>query len=835
MNLSIYHFRSLSRSYRVVLMVLLACVYSTPAQAMIEALQENQNGSEHQWIVSHVGKTIAVYLYFVKYEKAPEGVDSLSVEVHYPKGNKGKTTLVFHIEGNTIECPVEFQPSVWTPQSYATVVAQLANAMGVTPSNPSNTSKKPLPLVAKVLLDSQDREIWKLDDELSALLADHSKDAQWYTAAALLNSFLPVRDFNSWIWDARQSLNHSVALLALADFFSDQSSMTSSRLIADVLWKRNAGFAAEAVKDNQLLLSSGDPVLKEWGMLMDLIIRGDYRAPIDTEASYARKVAHIMARSNHQHNEIALKAAIELKPKPQMDAVRVLLAGQYSVGFGHDFAVGFAGSALNLLQYFMYEHGMKSGDEAIIDLMNRNHPLGDTLRAVPFAQWASYYERFFINALIREYGFYHYKWSHQEKARSFAKKYHQRLSGLPRIYEMPSSFFGEDGEKTRSTLMGKTIRSKPHLMNITNWSEIYPDLPWALRKELIDVWPYVEGTVPHGTAYDAGRRFQIIGYGDMNAHEKKVLARLKAINPYDMHLLKYAKKVLPRPYNAYDILDCYGEFTEYNGLAVSEYLDALKSDPEAYEVFAVSKMDMFPQLVRRVALYMQDRDAHKAASYWERYFNTIYDNVAKANDCEWLINYYWDHGKKDLALDMAAFAKEVYSYDGLMAYARLMIKAENWDEGQSVAQACDVRYNKEYPDAVLDYYGFAIRGETPDTIKDRYTNEILKLEDKYIEKDTRVTLEGLKADNTPPPRGLYMHYETEPYLSQGLTPQEVVIAVEGRVIENLIDMRWILQSLPHSEPALILWNKETQTYQELKLKLTQTNYIYGNFYVYKPK
>jgi len=68
-----------------------------------------------------------------------------------------------------------------------------------------------------------------------------------------------------------------------------------------------------------------------------------------------------------------------------------------------------------------------------------------------------------------------------------------------------------------------------------------------------------------------------------------------------------------------------------------------------------------------------------------------------ANKSQWLVDYCFDHGRKDDALKIATEAGKVYSYYGLACLGHLMERMERWKEAETAYLNIEERYQKRAP------------------------------------------------------------------------------------------------------------------------------------------
>jgi tetratricopeptide (TPR) repeat protein len=179
------------------------------------------------------------------------------------------------------------------------------------------------------------------------------------------------------------------------------------------------------------------------------------------------------------------------------------------------------------------------------------------------------------------------------------------------------------------------------------------------------------------------------------------------------------------------------------------------------------------------------------------------DPVGVANDVNWLVDYYLDHGRRDDALRAATFAADVYSSAGLKALARLMERLGRYDDAGAWYHRLVERYEDE--DTIAQFY-LRYRERVGG---DRYQAEAQAALAKVFPQGlTKTTLADFR-EAPPDENGFGWRVMTRGMTEQlrraGLQPGDLVVAADGYRVRDA--NQWVTIRSFRDDPtvSLIVW------------------------------
>jgi hypothetical protein len=95
--------------------------------------------------------------------------------------------------------------------------------------------------------------------------------------------------------------------------------------------------------------------------------------------------------------------------------------------------------------------------------------------------------------------------------------------------------------------------------------------------------------------------------------------------------------------------------------------------------------------------YLKFSQEEKAADAFEKGYDQSSNRVRVSNNCEWLVNYLDDHGRKEKALAIAKDGAEVYSFGGLETMAKLQEKHGELKDAEQNFKNIAERYENDRP------------------------------------------------------------------------------------------------------------------------------------------
>ncbi|HVE15758.1 MAG TPA: hypothetical protein VNB29_03435, partial [Chthoniobacterales bacterium] len=214
------------------------------------------------------------------------------------------------------------------------------------------------------------------------------------------------------------------------------------------------------------------------------------------------------------------------------------------------------------------------------------------------------------------------------------------------------------------------------------------------------------------------------------------------------------------------------------------------------------------------SFYQKQHQPDKAAAAFQRYVDKATDRVSVSNQCQWLVDYYVEHGQTDKALEVAEMAADVYSFRGLETYGRLLEQLHRFPEAETAFKNIADRYEDQIP-LYLFYRrnpmsgGFGMKAEG---------------------MERAIFPAGIKnaalADFSGPPKtGVLITEENELLRGNGLKAGDIIVGFDGRRVDTF-DQYAFIRSLSDS-PAFHLVVYQDGKYRDLDVSIPNRRFGVG--------
>jgi tetratricopeptide (TPR) repeat protein len=311
-----------------------------------------------------------------------------------------------------------------------------------------------------------------------------------------------------------------------------------------------------------------------------------------------------------------------------------------------------------------------------------------------------------------------------------------------------------------------------------------------------------------GTAIDFYSRWEMLP--EDKAERLRQIERLYAMAPLQYGVArqyvisKYSEHPAPAEFET-----PMAPFLAYYFPALRWQAELSKDKPEEFVRIYRRLAEVDPNEYVALSTYLREHNRPaEAARAFQLAIDRGADSVMVANTCDWLINYYYDHGETDRALGIAKMAAEVYSQGGLESMARLMEQMKRWDEAESYHLKIAERYN--YRGSLRAYYARRAKADpaSPEAEK-------LKVEAKSVFPTgmRQAILADLVTAGGPPAKGVLMRGETDLTRKFGLQSEAIIVALDGVSTETVEQFQFVRALSDSPEMAQIVW--QNGAYQEI--------------------
>jgi hypothetical protein len=230
-----------------------------------------------------------------------------------------------------------------------------------------------------------------------------------------------------------------------------------------------------------------------------------------------------------------------------------------------------------------------------------------------------------------------------------------------------------------------------------------------------------------------------------------------------------------------------------------------RKDPAAYQKWISRAAAIDPSSYRDLAKFQaeggRDDAAAKTFALW---IEREPDEVAIANDAEWLIDYYERTGQTARSTALAERAAETYSSRGLVAKSRLLERRGDFPGAIDLLQKNRERYDDPGP-----LLGLLVRMQSSSA-----DSRLSGLRDKLIKEYFPDGLKEFVGTTAPPQFGVRVHTENDAIRDAGLRRGDIVVAMRGYQLTNW--RTYVLLRGLESEAPYVLTVWRNNQYFDLK-------------------
>jgi tetratricopeptide (TPR) repeat protein len=766
--------------------------------------------NESQYIVEAIASDLAEQVYYATTRRLPNQKHFLVAATEKPGSTVDTPVYDLHIRLDpkqkdlSLELPIN--SPIWSASVYQPLVVELARAAGLSARSASKTQDTAL--IVK-LNDCAPETIEEQNQQLSAALeADFTNPQLHEDAALLLGAFL-LRESSGHFFEIRSPLSRMTAHLAMARFLRGADPYGINGRMAEAILLTLIGNEAPAL-EHLNSMGTNDAAVVAMLRALRACNTGDYRSldqaqdrtPIEniawftSLASYAGTPSAWMKLSDDQKQTIGF--------------VRAANAFKYSVEIGHELLQTALPLELKeIASIYELSHHEKLERNALAKVLNDlpercfSSSGGSVhVRIIGWGQWAMFFQRHLCHAVQQNYNFMNVKWGVPDEASQFAAQCERQFGGL-RLYPFVRRFNCSDVRSYHKAVDDsfKVIVATPQLVPSRCWNQALTKVRFAPfycphPNPHINEWH--NHNPPPGTLYDLDPRLihpSLIGRPDAVAR----FEQLHELAPYDCRVANY---ILVNKYHHHPTYDqamgLFRPLLPYSVTALETVAGTVTNKPEQYEQLMVQAAELNPACYYTLGDFVLNRQQDdKAAQYIDKACAADPDAVRVSNHAVWRVRYYLKKGNTDKAREIADQGGEVYSFVGLEAKALFLEATTNYDEAFEWFAKLEERYNDSWP--ALEFC-IRYKGQTGDQHFDpEVQRRIRKLFPKGIEKV------ALRDFNGPPADGVLIRQENALLKAAGLNKGDVIVAVYGVRVHNLLQYAYGRELKQTPEMDLVVW------------------------------
>jgi hypothetical protein len=725
------------------------------------------------------------------------------------------------LTGAAVASPVTLPPGQhsWDPERFlpaATILADRLRAAAKS-GQPAVPGGRAVPAsIALDLLHPTAETLQAINKRLSQSLRDDPGNPGLHQQAALLLGVFALRENSGHFYDTRPTLCRMAAHAALARALKPGPAgdrPTLDALISEVLLDTLTGREQAAVDRLAAIGSGPDATAAAWRRGLDLLLRLDWRPSTGDAskppASLLEQLGLFRALTNTVDPDSAIHA-LSSWPEPDTtipDWARMVLKFDPSVPSGH-----FCAEAIfDEIREAALTTGFPTDDstpEALRRLARHLNTRPDIESPRDFViisqqQWAHHAQRHMLQCALRQIPWFGKMLGSPESAREFMVTLGPLITQLRLFPLVGFECWSALGKPERTASLNQAVdlaKNDPASVVARRWFAL--SKPDGAGSAMPPAASWFALPAPRGTQYNAYNRRYILTGEDKVSGE--ALARARALAPYEPMLAYYrASELLDQKAPPETIESACGDLLNYHNALAHVRAQSVQDDPEAYIAAMRRVVGINPDMNREFAILLVEKGRiDDAMTAYQALFDKAIDPLRSANHCDLLVHYYLAKGRGADARRIAESAAGVFSLRGLRTMVEFCIATQDAGTARTTAEAILERYNDREPLMMVAHHFPELTEEL------EYPSFIRTLFPDGLREAAQADLKD------PPTQGIRLKAESGLTRRAGVSPQDVIVAVQGFRIANRAQYLFARQLKPGLEFSLILW--DGHAYREIK-------------------
>jgi tetratricopeptide (TPR) repeat protein len=774
---------------------------------------------ESEFIVESIVSDLAQQMYYAAHQQLPDH-QHFRVAATERRGSLQDPLvydLLVRFDAKTPHTTTDLKINgpIWSPALYRSIAAKLAQAVGLTVA-PSAATVEPgqIPTLSDGTADTLARE----DQAVSALLEKDFRNPELHERAALLLGAFLFRDHSGHFLEIRTPLSRISAHLIMAQFLRSAGSYGLNGQLAEATLFTLINCETAALELLGSIATNRSDVV---ALVRTLRCRatGDYRTIGQLkDASPIERVEYLCSKAGYVGAPSAWRELTDSEQQT-VDFVRTAHQSRSSVEMGHQLLRSSLQLEISeITNVYALTHQEKLNPNDLVQALNelpdgcfRTDSKNQAhVEVIGWGQWALFLQRHFCHAIEENHRFLSTMLGVPDDAKQYAAAFDPSMADL-RLYPFVRRFTCstvEEYHKSVDDAAAVTVAS-PHLVPADCWNYLGYKVRFAplySPTPPLHINPWFRYDPPPGTAYDLSARLY---HTSLMSEDPDAVARLEKLHqlaPFDTRISSTIIKTKYHDHPTYDqAIALYGPVMEYSVPAMRVVAGTLSDKPEQYEQLMLKAAQLEPSCYYDLGDYLIGRkQEEKAAKYIDQACDHDPDAVRVASHSVWRVQYCLKTGQVEKARQIADEAAEVYSYRGLEAKALFLEQTTNFDGAFEWFSKIEERYNDSNP--LLNFcFRYQIKAQD-----DRFKPEVKKRLGKLFPHGLEnVALNDLHG---PPPDGVLIRQENDLVKSAGLKAGDVIVAVYGTRVHNLLQYYYARDLKPNPQLDLIAW--QTNSYRE---------------------
>lgn len=792
--------------------------------------------TEEDWMVSEIVGSIAAMAAYARHPPKPSPNDwRVTIDFASRSAGSGASLKPLHMKlrvaGKLLALDVPRY--LFSPEAYVPLARALL---------PTRSSETPTRLLADdallaALLDLRASVIEEQSGRVSdALELDPLHVAAHGQAALILGAFA-LREAAGHFSDVRPALHRITAHLALAQTLRESGAPGLAESYAELILLSLVNRQREGIDKLEALESTArSSTERAWLRALRLRTTGDWRILTETKtATLPERLERLRARVERLSSDVAVAEFDALSSEPIADWGRIIMRSGTDTSVSHCSTFGSSLVASELAEATALSTAQgRATPASLSDLMETlrhkpttggvtvaNHRL--SFRVIDDGLWSAFLERHLVNAVQLEYGCLADVYGLPEQAVEYAGKVRQSFWGLGLSRLVARDLMHDLQDPTRGfrEAIG-FVEREPQRVTAAMWILVRRDRRYPhLMSTMPDESLWFSTGVPRGTAYDAHVRLNRLKTLRVVRLEDK--AALRAIAPFDYWVVwAYIWKLCDEKPVLNIVEREAGFLLEYDTRLLRSMSRTWKRDLALYKPVTLKLCQLDPaEWPGYGEQLLALGDEQGALVAFRQMVQKTPDEVNISNSVDWLVDYEFEHGRKEEALRLARRAAATGSGAGYWILGRQLELRGRLDEAFGYMRAIQERYNRRSGMVAFyirhrDYF----RGKPVEAHVEPVLNEVFP---NGLEEVAFPTLSGSPSDGV-------LVDETGPRVEAiGLKPGAVIVAINGTRVRNMEQYYCVSWANVDPRVQFIAWQdgryiQAEATFKDRRLQVSMSDY-----------
>jgi hypothetical protein len=762
--------------------------------------------TESEWIVSEILSDVAEMATFAR-DHNPERASKVKVSLcARPDRVPGYLATIALPDGQQIEESIRLDTGTWSPDSYVRAAARMVAANRLLAH--SGAIDSPL----RRLLHPSFQVLETENDRLSRHLARDMTGVAAQEQAALLLGVLGLQEAAGDSSDTRALASRATAHLAFAAALRGTAAPSVEGRVAEAALLTLAWRQVDAVERANRLPASG--AAGAWRRVLNMRNTGDWRVEAPAQASFLERRERYRALLRNVNSMQAAAFLATFRPEADPDWWRLAFDGaSLDVSTGNLFAdaaiptevaeIRDAWTRLRPKQEPLDWAALNSSPGHCVSAARPSAPV----RIIDWGAWAGHFQRHLLHAIASADSHYADALGLKDASEALRRSARASFSGLE-LFPVLDATWRVGRDVPRSCRDAEAlVKGSPERVPARTWRRVVAACASGGGVPRPELW--MDPPILAGTAYDATRRWpdlyhRRVATAETMAAESRAFKDARGLAPY-VSRLAYLESADRQRAGAsdFDPVSVWGPLAEYNLTAMREVAASFKPGSEKrrrlYE--RLTQLDPDSHLTLGWELRSAGLDEQAAAAYESAYEKAL-DRVAVSHHMGWLIDYHFDHGRRERAAEIAGAMAEVYSGSGLASQGRLLERSGQIAEAETWYRRLADRYG-DAPHALRLLDCFYIRQHRRSGAARRYEREA-------VEAVPRLFPQGLErvslADFDDAPDFVYLGTDADK--ARGVRQGDQIVAVNGYRVRSEDQADCVLSWTDSPNVTTILWRNE---------------------------